>query len=361
MMHNLAYLLALHSIEGLGPARLKKLIDYFADPKLAWEGEIKEWENLGTPKDVIRKWSEAKKKLDVENYLGYIEKKGIKVITWFDGTYPEILKEIHDPPLIIYYKGNPEVLNKKALAVVGTRKMSSYGKMATEKITQGLIEAGLVVVSGLARGIDTIAHKTALACGGLTVAVLGGGLSSIYPPENRELAFKIAQTGGAVLSENPPDYPSFAGTFPSRNRIISGLSLGVLVTEATDDSGSLITARLALEQGREVFAVPGPIYSSLSEGPTKLIKEGAKLVSCVEDIFEELNIEKKVINQDISQLSLSEMEKQLINCLSSEQMHVDDLCRLLKVPIFEVSAALIRLEIKNLVKNIGGGVYIKIS
>ncbi len=271
-MKNIPYLLALHSIDGLGPIRLKAILDYFKDPKLAWEAQDKK----------------IKSKLEPQEYAKSIKDAGISWITLFDDSYPKLLKQIYDPPVVLYYKGEILPQDENAIAIVGTRRMTGYGKAITDQFTQLLVGYGLTIVSGLARGVDSEAHLAALKSGGRTIAVLGGGLNQIYPPENKNLAEKIIAGFGAIISEFLPNALSQPGNFPARNRIISGLSKAVLVTEASEDSGSLITARLALEQGREVFAVPGPITSKLSKGPIDLIKEGAKPIFNVEDILEEL-------------------------------------------------------------------------
>ncbi len=352
----LKYLLALHSIEGLGPARLKKLFDYFGNFEQAWNAKSSQLYRFKFPESLILDFKKTKKNLDPEKYFLELQKRGIKIITIFDENYPAVLKEIHGAPMIIYYKGeiNESILGK-CFAVVGTRMPTGYGRLVTEKLTKELVEAGLVIVSGLARGVDTIAHKTAIEAGGKTLAVLGGGLNRIFPSENIRLAEQITDGFGAVLSEFPPDYPHLAGNFPVRNRIISGLSKGVLVTEAAQDSGSLITARLALEQGREVFAVPGPITSSLSEGTSHLLKEGAKLVSSASDILDDLGIKPKSQVKISGKLSIEEEE--ILELIKNESKHIDELSRTLKKPISQISSVLLKMEILGVVKNLGGGFY----
>lgn len=212
----------------------------------------------------------------------------LKLLKLDDRDYPWLLNQIYDPPKLLYCLGNQKLLSKKLIAVVGSRKMTPYGKWVSEKLTKELVEKGLVIVSGLARGVDTSAHRQALRAKGLTIAVLGSGFDHIYPGENKRLAEEIVEKGGLLISEYPPEHRVFPANFPKRNRIISGLSLGVLVIEATLKSGSLITARLAANQGREVFAIPGPINSVQSEGTAMLIQQGAKLVFKLEDILEEI-------------------------------------------------------------------------
>lgn len=353
-MDNIAYLLALHSIDGLGPIRLKTILDYFKDPKLAWEVSGSELLKIGIPKPTVDLLLEMRKKLDPQNYMESIQTSGIKWLTIYDETYPRLLSQIYDPPIVLYYKGQIDVLNTKSIAVVGTRKMTGYGKAVTESFVRELASAGLTIVSGLARGVDAQAHHSAIDAFGRTVAVLGGGLKNIYPPENKPLTERIVESGGIIFSEFPPDAPSTPGNFPLRNRIISGLSLAVLVTEAAEDSGSLITARSALEQGREVFAIPGPITSSLSKGPIDLIKEGARVVMNADEILEELGIFK--VHGD----NLSQDEKKVLQILGQETIHIDEIGRMLNFSAAKISALLLKMEIKGVVQNLGGGTYCKV-
>lgn len=360
-MKNIQYLLALHSIDGLGPIRLKAILDYFKDPRLAWEANIGEIRAIGIPQNVADLLSETRRKLDPILYAESIRKAGISWLTIFDENYPYLLKQIYDPPTVIYYKGQIK-RHEKAIAVVGTRKITGYGRVVTEQFVKRLVLAGLTIVSGLARGIDAEAHLSTIRAGGRTIAVLGGGLKNIYPPENRSLAEQIIERGGLVLSEFPPDYPSMPGNFPARNRIISGLSLGVLVVEAAADSGSLITARLALEQGREVFAVPGPVTSTLSRGPIDLIKAGARPIFEPQEILEEMGF-KQNQNANIkntNDFNLSEEEKKILEYLGNEQLHMDEICRNLRMSAATVSGTLLKMEIAGLVQNLGSGTYCRI-
>ncbi len=362
-MDNIEYLLALHSVNGLGPVRLKALLGYYKDPKLAWEAEAKEILKIGIPQNTVSLLVETRKKLKPEKYLELIEKSGIKFLTVFDEKYPALLKQIYDPPTVLYYKGEILPDDGRAVAVVGTRNLTGYGKTVSERFAFDLASLGVTIVSGLARGVDTEAHKAAISAKGRTLAILGGGLKNIYPPENTELAEKITRGFGAVISEYPFDIPYSRGMFPSRNRIISGFSLGVLVTEAAVNSGSLITARAALDQGREVFAVPGPITSEFSKGPSYLIKQGAKLVTSADEILEELGIDKSVKYEVLSiekETKLTATEKVILENLVNEKIHIDEICRSLGLSESEVAAALVKMEISGLVKNLGGGTYIKI-
>lgn len=353
------YLLALHSINGLGSVRIKILIDYFTDLKLAWQASASELLKIGIPKNVIESLIQTRKNLDPEKYITEVEKLGINWITFFEDGYPALLKQINAPPLVLYYRGSI-LSSEKSIAVVGSRKMTGYGKIVTEKLTQELVEHGLTIVSGLARGVDTQAHKTTILNYGRTVAVLGGGLKNIFPPENTKLVEEIIDSGGAIISEYPPNEPSLPGNFPARNRIISGMSLGVLVTEADLDSGSLITARLAAEQGREVFAVPGPITSQLSKGPISLIQEGAKAVTEGKDILIELGIKQGNKSKSaVDGVTLTQDEKQILDILENEQVHIDEIARMLQKPISQVSADILKMEITGLVCSLGAGIYSK--
>ncbi|MBI2017694.1 DNA-protecting protein DprA [Candidatus Daviesbacteria bacterium] len=359
-MNNIPYLLALHSIDGLGPIRLKAVLDYFKDPKIAWEAKGGDIREIGIPQNTVDLLLETRKRLDPQQYWESIQKMSIKWLTIFDDNYPKLLKQIYDPPIVLYYKGNID-WDAPAIAVVGTRKMTSYGKAVTQTFTKGLISAGLIIVSGLARGVDSQAHLTAVEENGRTIAVLGGGLNNIFPPENRGLAAKIAEGFGAVISEFPPDSPSLPGNFPARNRIISGLSLATLVTEAASDSGSLITARFALEQGREVFAVPGPITSDLSKGPIDLIKEGARPVADAKEILEELgiNMTHRSYQPNMPE-NLSEDEKKVLECLQNDNLHIDEIGRMINFPSPKVSATILKMEIAGLIVNLGSGMYSKV-
>ncbi len=274
----------------IGPIRFKLLLDYFGSAKKAFAAPEKSWRATGLGEKLVNDFLSFRKNFDQNSYFLRLERLGINTISAEEETYPKLLKEIEDRPPVLYVKGREidQIFSGKAVAVVGTRKVTDYGRQVTEIITRGLVKAGLVVVSGLARGVDKIAHETTINNKGKTIAVLGGGLDLIYPPEHQGLAKRIVESGGAIISEFPLGTPAIAGNFPTRNRIISGLSLGVLVTEAAEKSGSLITASRAAEQGREVFAVPGPITSPFSAGTTELIKKGAKAVTGIGDILAEL-------------------------------------------------------------------------
>lgn len=359
-MKNIAFLLALHTVEGLGPIRLKKLVDHFGDPKLIWLENRKTLKELSVPEGVIDKLEQARQEIDPDKLVAQYQQTEINWLTIFDEDYPPTLKQIYDPPVLFYFKGEIKRRDNQAIAVVGTRKVTGYGRAVTEKFTYDLATAGLTIVSGLARGVDSIAHRTAIDAGGRTIAVLGGGLNKIFPPENVSLVKKIIAGSGAVISEFPPDYPSLPGNFPTRNRIIAGMSRAVLVTEAAEDSGSLITARLALECGREVFAIPGPITSNLSKGPADLIKEGATLAFEPADLLQGLGIDQPIKTVTIKVDQLSSIEQAILKSLEEDSKHIDELVRQLQMSSATVSAALIKMEIAGLVKSLGGGQYTRV-
>ena len=288
----------------------------------------------------------------------------IKKVAIGEETYPKLLTHITDPPQILYCRGNLNLLNKTCFAVVGTRKLTSYGKEATQNIVRGLVQAGFVIVSGLALGIDAVAHQATLDQGGKTIAVLGSGIDdgSIYPNTNFRLAMNILKNNGLIISEYPSGTAGYKSNFPERNRIISGLSKGVLVVEADQISGSLITAKLALDQNRDVFAVPGSIFSSRSIGPNNLIKKGAKLVSSAQDILDEYGENLKLFEDLKPALSTKDPVQKIILAILDNKgtVFIDDIIRESKKETSKIIAALSVLEIKGLIKNTGNGKYRKL-
>ncbi|MFH1601565.1 MAG: DNA-processing protein DprA [Candidatus Shapirobacteria bacterium] len=309
MSKDLPYYLAFNFFGKIDPSRFKVLLDYFGSAKRLWEATRAELKSTGLSGRLINDFLEFQSIFDpqkvnftkenwnipYDNFSWYKEIKDyqkclagkITILTWQDKHYPKVLKNIINPPPVLYVKGKLPS-SKKALAVIGSRSASVYGRQNTQKFVQDLVKNKITIISGLARGIDAIAHQTALDNNGQTIAVLGSGINVAYPYQNKNIYLKIINGGGAVISEFPPFYPPYAPNFIQRNRIISGLSKAVLVVEAGKRSGSLVTARLAGEQGREVMAIPGPINSPLSAGTSYLLSQGAKLVTKVEDILEEL-------------------------------------------------------------------------
>lgn len=354
------YWVAFNVFEGIGPARFKLLLDYFGSAKTAFDATQSQLSEIGLGDKLVGKFINFRKNIfDKDSYYLRLNKLRIEIFCSVEESYPKMLKEIGDRPPVIYVKVRDlGVLGRKAVAVVGTRKVTSYGRQVTEMITEGLVNSGLVIVSGLARGVDRIAHETAINNNGLTIAVLGCGLDLIYPPEHKDLADRIVESGGAIISEFPLGMQAVPGNFPARNRIISGLSQGVVVTEAAEDSGSLITASCAAEQGREVFAVPGPITSPLSKGTSELIKKGAKLVSGVEDILEEIGVRVVGKVRDLGELGeLGEDERKIVDLLENENLTVDEIIRRLQLDSGKIGSLLSMMEIKGIIKNFGEGVY----
>jgi len=362
MKDDLSYWLWLSEVEGVGPKTFFHLVKIFGSARKVWEASPKEFGAKRVENRVKDAIFSAKEKVDPKGLLQSLVKKNIQFLPFFDKNYPANLKKIYDPPPILYFKGNFCEEDRLAVAVVGSRKMSAYGREVTEYLVEGLVNAGITIVSGLARGIDGWAHRTAIEAGGRTIAVLGSGVDVIYPPEHQNLSEQIIKGRGAVVSEFPPGTGATPGNFPARNRLISGLSLGVLVTEVAQDSGSLITASYALEQNREVFAVPGPITSPLSRGPLDLVKSGAKLVSQVFDILEELQIEARFQKLEARKiLPESREEELLLQVFGSEQKHIDEIVRQSGLSTAKVMATLSVMELSGKVKQVGNGVYAKVG
>ena len=274
-------------IQGFGLASFQKILSFFNSPEEAWWASPSQLQKAGLSSVLSFKIKQAQKDIDLNKEIKKIKKENIQLSTIFDSTYPRLLKEIPDPPPLLYFKGQFLPKDNLALAVVGTRQASTYGKKATLTLIPDIAQEKLTIVSGLARGIDTLAHQTALKNNYRTIAVLGSGLNHVYPAENKKLAQSICQQG-ALISEFPPDQKPQPYQFPQRNRLISGLSLGVLIIESPAKGGSLITAQYALEYNREVFALPGSLFEKNTAGNHKLIQDGAKLVTCRQDILEEI-------------------------------------------------------------------------
>lgn len=362
MENSKIFLTALSCFPPLGPKRLLCLKNYFSSWQEAFEAPTAQIAKAGVGEKISEEFGEWRKNFKLENLLTILEKEQINVVSLEEKNYPQPLSQTYDPPFILFYKG--EMRNEeKALAVVGSRKCTPYGAKVVEKIIPALVKGGLTIASGLALGIDALAHSQTLANGGRTIAVLGSGIdnNSIYPAANRNLAWEIIKSGGCLLSEFPPLAAPLKQNFPRRNRIISGLSLGTFVVEAGEKSGSLITARYALEDGRGVFAAPGSIFSWQSEGPNKLIREGAKPVLGAQDILEDLGLETNEPNEKKTPpdwSGMSEEERSILVNLSSEPTNINDLKRIIQLDIKIINSTLTILEIKGIAKNIGGGNYI---
>lgn len=360
--NEIKYLIALSHFIKFGPARLKKIRKRFLSFESAFKAGLKELTEAGIEENIASEFISARFNINPDEIVAKMAGENISAVALGDELYPKILSEIYDPPQIIYYQG--ELASEElCLAVVGTRKFSPYGKRVVEKIVPELAQNNLTIVSGLALGIDALAHEATISAGGRTIAVLGSGLYqvNIYPSANRYLAAKILKSGGTIISEFPPNMPPLKFNFPQRNRIISGLSLGTLVIEAGEKSGALITASFALEQNREVFAIPGNIFSSVSVGANKLIKQGAKVVTSSFDIIDTLNLNqafsfiesKKIIPE-------SKEESVILDCLASEPIHINDLVRLTNLDTSIINSTLVIMEMKGMVKNLGNMLYVKI-
>ena len=362
--NSLQYWLAWNKITDIGPKRFYNLLEYFGSLDTAWQaksGEISKILNLN-PK-ISSRIFEEKNNINPEQELDLIDKHKVNVLTIEDNQYPDNLKTIHYPPPVLYFKGTIIEADKNSISIVGSRKATYYGKMVAEKLSKDLALSSLTIISGMARGIDTAAHKGTLSVNGRTIAVMGCGIDYIYPPENRRLAQEI-QESGAILSEFPLFTLPERQNFPRRNRIISGLSLGTVVVEAAEKSGALITADFALNQGREVFAIPGNINSPLSNGSHNLIKQGAKLVENYQDILEEIHValpkktvEKKIVKENTS---LNEEEKIIYPLITKEPAQIDEIIEASKLPAGKVSETLLNLELKDLIKEIEGKRFIKL-
>lgn len=355
-MSDIRYWIALSMSPDIGPVGSRKLLSVLKTPENIFNSDIDTLvavDGIGINRAKSIKgfslWN------DVEKQIKDLGKKGIRAVSFDESSYPEMLREIEDAPVVIYARGDIQPQDKYAIAVVGSRKPTYYGTSVAEDISEGLTSMGFTIVSGMARGIDAISHKGALRAGGRTMAVLGSGLDVPYPPENKGLMDKIASSG-CVISEFPLGTPPDKENFPKRNRLISGLSLGVLVVEATSDSGSLITAGYALEQGREVFAVPGNITLPTSKGTNELIKRGAVLTRKAEDIVEELAPVLKgfIRSKEKAKIEITNEEKDLCNLLSGEPRHVDVISRESGLPASKVLGILLGLELKGVVKQTTG-------
>ncbi|MCP5003877.1 MAG: DNA-protecting protein DprA [Planctomycetes bacterium] len=363
---DLEHLLRLNMIAGIGTITYRTLIEQLGTAKNILSTSRSRLESIpGIGPRTADRIVNGSKELDVDKEIKLAGKNNVQIVPLSSEDYPPNLNEIYDPPLILYIKGNVKKVDSIAIAIVGSRKCSYYGQAQAERLARQLAEVGFCVVSGMARGIDTNAHIGAIKGNGRTLAVLGCGLSNIYPRENRELMERIASQG-AVISELPMSTPPNSRNFPPRNRIISGLSLGVLVIESTLMSGSLITTRWALEQGKEVFAIPGNIDNNYSKGTNKLIKEGAKLVEEINDIIEEfgplsesLHISDNRKVEDIRSLTLNSQENKIFSQLSSTPKTIDEITVKSGLRVSNVTSILLILEVRKLVKQLSGNRFVK--
>ncbi len=344
----------------IGSVRLRRLLNFFPELKTAWQATASELLQTGLEEPIIQELLLRRREIDPEAEFAKLESKNIKLLTFLDQNYPPLLKEIPNPPMVLYLLGELLARDQQAIAVVGSRKTSPYGEQVVYDLVRDLVRANLTVVSGLALGIDALAHRTAVEFDGRTVAVLACGLDSIYPANNRIIAEKILSGHGAILSELPLGTPPLKHHFPHRNRIISGLAWGTVVIEAATDSGALITATHALEQNRQVFAVPGSIYNPGSAGPNNLLKMGAKPVTTAADILEDLNLGDLQEEMAVPEITAeNEGEQKILACLTRQPKHFDQIARELELPAASLAAALTIMEMKGKVRNAGGIQYVK--
>ena len=359
--------LCLSMVQGVGPLAMQRLLAQFSSPSrvlAASQGELQYVPGIGST--IAKRITRAREEINVDEQLRMAAEHNIAILTPADPRYPRLLKELPDPPAVLFVRGELKEIDGLAVAIVGTRHASRYGLKQAELLAASLARAGFTVVSGMARGIDTAAHRGTLAAGGRTIAVLASGVLAPYPPENKQLAEEISQQG-CVVSEAPPTMPPISGMFPQRNRIISGLTLGTIVVEASDRSGALITARHAGEQNRQVFAVPGQIDSRLSVGPHRLIRDGAKLVASIEDVLEELGPLATQARRDNGttirspvEVTLNELETQVLQAIEPRGSLIDEVTASAGIPVQRVLSTVSVLEMRGLVRKVSGNRVVRL-
>jgi DNA processing protein len=378
-MEDLKYWVALSTIPHLGAARFRRLESYFDSMERAWSATSEELRQSGLDSRAVQEVVSGRERLDPDAMMASLARASVTATNWNGSDYPTRLKQISDPPPVMYYTGEMKEEDEWSVAVVGTRRPTAYGRKAAAVLSRDLASSGITVVSGLALGIDGVAHSAALECGGRTVAVVAGGLDSVYPKEHASL-FRQIQEWGAVVSEHPLGVRPDPRSFPRRNRLISGMTLGTVVVEAAEGSGTRWTVYQALEQNREVFCVPGDIFSPASRFTNRMIKEGAKLVADYTDILEELNLPSQAASvlgngagpmrkenqpidkaEEIEIIDIDEGEAALLAHLAGEPVHVDDLCRESGLPIATITSMLTLLEFKGIVEQVGSMHYVKAS
>lgn len=354
----LKYYVAFSNIAGIGRVRISQLREYFGSLQSAWKAPPGTLKQAGLDSRSVSALMTERPVISPDAEMEKLERYRVRALIYEDPLYPARLKEIYDYPPVLYVRGSLPAEEEPGLAIVGTRRPTVYGRQVTEEIVTDLARSGISIVSGLARGIDSVAHRAALDAGGRTVAVFACGLDIVYPGENAKLAQAIME-GGALVSEHPLGVKPKPENFPLRNRIMSGLSLGVLVVEAGERSGALITADQAVEQNREVFAIPGSILSPASQGTNRLIQEGAKLVRDYADVLQELNLTIVAHQTEIKEFSpADEAESAVLTQLSSEPNHIDEICRRSGLAMPEVSSTLAMLELKGVARQVGSMNYV---
>jgi DNA processing protein len=354
------YWVGFNMVKGIGAVRFKALLDSFGTAEAAWNASPETLQEVGLSRKIIESFQRVRNGVSLEQIWERIQSLGVKVLTWDDEGYPRHLKDIDQPPPVLYVRGSLLPEDEWAVAIVGTRRVTSYGRQVAEEVATAMAHNGVTIVSGLARGVDSIAHQAAVNAGGRTLAVLGNGVDLVYPPENRRLASQILEHG-ALLSDYALGTPPDGINFPPRNRIISGLSLAVIIVEAGETSGALITASFAAEQGRDVFAVPGNINAPQSQGTNRLIRDGAQPLINPQDVLEALNLTMVTEHRAVRvALPSDPIESRLYKLLSQEPMHVDEIRAQTDMPIETVSATLAMMELKGMVRQVGGMNYIAV-
>lgn len=355
-----AFWLAFSNVRGIGAVRFRKLLNFFGDLSFAWQANRSELISAGLTEKSADLVLETRKNISPEKLESDLQRKGIRFITWTSPGYPHYLLEIAQPPPVLYFIGEILPEDDLAIAIVGTRNVTKYGKQITQDTAAYLAGNEITVVSGLARGVDGIAHQAAIDAGGRTFAVLGSGVDVIYPPEHRKLAREIIQHG-ALISDYPPGTKPDGINFPPRNRIISGLSRGTVVVEAGERSGALITAKFALDQGRDIFAVPGSVLSQMSKGTNQLIAEGATPMTNPVIITDTLNLARTGRERKKEQVEVSAIEENILRVLGDESLHIDEICSRTSLSIEKLTAELTMMELKGIVQRENGMEYQRIK
>ena len=358
MENEKCYWIGFNLVKGIGAGRLRRLLDHFGTIDRAWYASRRELRLAGLGEQTADKLISVRNLVDLEKLIDDIKKQDIRIVTWNDGDYPERLREIDLPPPVLFVRGVFSPKDHWGVGIVGTRRVTSYGRTVTTDLVRALVPLGVTIISGLARGVDTIAHRAALTMGGRTIGVLGSGVDRIYPPENRSLVNAMIGQG-AVISDYAVGTAPDGGNFPPRNRIISGLSMVVVIIEAGVQSGALITANFAADQGREVFALPGNITAPQSQGTNKLIKQGARPLTSPEDVIEILDL-TRMIEQSETRSILPETveEEQICTLLSLEPLDINEISAQTGLEISNVSATLTMMELKGLIRQVEGRQYI---
>jgi len=360
-MEEKLFWIGFNKVKGIGSVRTKNLLDYFGKLSLAWEASSHDLRQAGLGPKTIDAFLQERKTIDLSAEWDRMMCSGIQVVTVNEDAYPSKLKSIEQPPPVLYIKGDLSCRDENAIAIVGTRLKTAYGKQVATELCSFLARNQITVVSGLARGIDSIAHAATIESGGRTIAVLGNGVDVVYPPEHRELSKQI-ESNGALVSEYFPGTPPDGVNFPPRNRIISGLSAATVIIEAGDRSGALITAEFAANQGREVFAVPGPIFSMNSKGTNRLIRDGAIPLLQYDELLNLLNLEKiSEFRYAKKVLPENEIELLIMQKIKDEPMHIDEIKANLDLTMEKVSATLVMMELKGLVRQVSHMTYLSIQ